>query len=127
MWKKNLLTILISTILSIFLLYSLFFLKIHFEHHDKAPYLFKSIDKLKFHKNYSKKLHHLRDSDGRWEIKDKPNNYLFSVNHYRTRWAMLRLKISRMNRFASKSCDRVLKIGGSSACMYLFCVSYHGF
>ena len=42
-----------------------------------------TVDKLNFHRNYSKKLHHLRDSDGRWEIKNKPENYLFStVNEF---------------------------------------------
>ena len=81
--KKNLFTILISTFLSILVLYFLYFAKIHFEHHEKVTNLFKTVDKLNFHRNYSKKLHHLRDSDGRWEIKNKPENYLFStVNEF---------------------------------------------
>ena len=76
---KKILAVLISTFLSIFFFYVIFFIKVHFEHHEKNPFLFKSIQKLKFHKNYSKKLHHLRDSDGRWEIESKPSNYLFST------------------------------------------------
>jgi|TARA_B100001079_G_scaffold250485_1_gene242055 hypothetical protein len=79
MSKKNFITILISTFLSILLFYFLFFLKIHFEHLHKYPYRFKSIDTLKFNKNYYNKLHHLRNVDGKWEIKSKPENYLFST------------------------------------------------
>ena len=71
MSKKNFITVLISSFLSILLCYFLFFLKIHFEHLHKHPFRFKSIDTLKFNKNYYNKLHHLRDVDGRWEIKDK--------------------------------------------------------
>ena len=79
MSKKNFITVLISTFLSILLCYFLFFLKIHFEHLHKHPFRFKSIDTLKFNKNYYNKLHHLRDVDGRWEIKDKAEIYLFSI------------------------------------------------
>ena len=79
MIKKNFITVLISTFLSILLCYFLFFLKIHFEHLHKHPFRFKSIDTLKFNKNYYNKLHHLRDVNGRWEIKDKPEIYLFSI------------------------------------------------
>jgi len=77
--KKNFITVLISTFLSILLFYFLFFLKIHFEQLHKHPYRFKSIDTLKFNKNYYNKLHHLRNVNGRWEIKSKPENYLFST------------------------------------------------
>ena len=80
---KKFLTVLISTFFSILFFYLLFFIKIHFEHHDKAPHLFKSIDTLKFHQKYSSKLHHLRDSDGRWEIESQSKNYLFStINNF---------------------------------------------
>ena len=79
MSKKNFITVLISSFLSILLCYFLFFLKIHFEHLHKHPFRFKSIDTLKFNKNYYNKLHHLRDVDGRWEIKDKAEIYLFSI------------------------------------------------
>ena len=58
--KKNFLTIVISILLSIFIFYFLFFLKVNFEQHHKAPYLFKSIETLKFHRKYSKQIHHLR-------------------------------------------------------------------
>ena len=79
MSKKNFITVLISTFLPILLCYFLFFLKIYYEHLHEHPFRFKSIDTLKFNKNYSNKLHHLRDADGRWEIKSKPENYLFST------------------------------------------------
>ncbi len=79
MSKKNYLTVLISTFLSIFLCYFLIFLNIHFKHLHEHPYRFKSIDTLKFNKNYYNKLHHLRNVDGKWEIKSKPENYLFST------------------------------------------------
>ena len=79
MSKKNFITVLISTFLSILLCYFLFFLKIYYEHLHKHPFRFKSIDTLKFNKNYYNKLHHLRDVDGRWEIKDKAEIYLFSI------------------------------------------------
>ena len=79
MSKKNFITVLISTFLSILLCYFLFFLKIYYEHLHEHPFRFKSIDTLKFNKNYYNKLHHLRDVDGRWEIKSKPENYLFST------------------------------------------------
>ena len=79
MSKKNYLTVLISTFLSIFLCYFLIFLKIHFKHLHEHPYRFKSIDTLMFNKNYYNKFHHLRNVDGRWEIKGKPENYLFST------------------------------------------------
>ena len=76
--NKILITVLISTLLSLIFFYFLFFLKISFEKHYEAPYLFTSIDKLEFHKKYSKKIHHLRDSDGRWED-GGPDEYLFSI------------------------------------------------
>ena len=79
MSKKNFITVLISTFLSILLCYFLFFLKIYYEHLHEHPFRFKSIDTLKFNKNYYNKLHHLRDVDGRWEIKDKAEIYLFSI------------------------------------------------
>ena len=82
MGKKKYLIILISTFLTFFVAYFLFFLKIHFEHHDKLPYLFKSIENLNFHKNYSKKLHHLRTS-GYWGFNGETESYLFtSINKF---------------------------------------------
>ena len=77
--KKVFLTIFISTLLSIFIFYFLFFLKVSFEQHHKSPYLFKSIETLQFHKKYSRQIHHLRDSNGNWEIEDNYENYLFST------------------------------------------------
>ena len=58
---KKILIVLISTFLSFFIFYILFFLSVHFEGYEKNPVLFTSINKLNFHKNYSKKLHHIRD------------------------------------------------------------------
>ena len=79
MSKKNFLTVLVTTFLSIFLCYLLFFLKTHFEHHDRSPHLFKSIDVMKFNKSYSKKLHHLRIADENMANERKAENYLFST------------------------------------------------
>ena len=77
--KKNFLTILVSTSLSIVICYFLFFLHIYNEELHKHPFLFKSIDTLNFNKNYYDKLHHLREIDGRWEVEGKPQIYLFST------------------------------------------------
>jgi len=74
---------LITTVLILLILYFLYFIKISFDNHENAPYLFKTTDKLNFHIKYSKKIHHLRDSDGKWEIKNNKENYLFSIiNNY---------------------------------------------
>ena len=78
-WKKNFLLVLISSFLSIFIFYFLFFIKIYFEDHFEHPNLIKSYEKLQFYKNYSKKIHHLRDLDGTWEKENSPENYLFSI------------------------------------------------
>ena len=77
--KKNSLTVLISTILSIVLCYFLFFLKIHLKNLNEHPHGFKSFDTLNFNKKYYNKFHHLRDADGRWETSDNPENYLFNT------------------------------------------------
>lgn len=77
--KKNFLTILISTSLSIIICYLIFFLHINNKQLHKHPFLFKSIDTLNFNKKYYEKLHHLREIDGRWEVKDKPEIYLYST------------------------------------------------
>ena len=52
--KKNYVTVLISSFLSIVLCYFLFFLKTHFEHHDRSAHIFSSIDIMKFHKDIQK-------------------------------------------------------------------------
>ena len=77
--KKNFLTLLISTFFSIFFLYVIFFFKIYYEKLENVPYLFKSMEKLEFHEKYSKKLHHLRDTHGRWDFNDNVENYLFTT------------------------------------------------
>ena len=82
---KNLLTLFFSLLFSIIFFYFLFFLKIYFniDNHYKNFNLFKSTESLNFHRLYSKKLHHLRDSDGKWKIGKKYENYLFTeINKY---------------------------------------------
>ena len=83
MKKKNLTIFLLSSLLSIFILYFLFFLKIYFEGLEKVPYLLKTKETLEFHKKYSQKLHHLRNTHGRWDFGKLPENYLFtSINKF---------------------------------------------
>ena len=48
-----------------------------FQINENSKILFKTKEKLEFHKKYSDKMHHLRDSN-RWG--ETENNYLFS-NH----------------------------------------------
>ena len=76
---KSFLKITLSVLLSILFFYLLYSVKTYFTYHEKAPYLFNDLENLRFHKKYSKIIHHLRDSDGRWDIKGKPENYLFST------------------------------------------------
>ena len=77
--------VLISTLLSFVIFYFLFFLKVHHEGYEKNPDLFTSINKLNFHKNYSKKLHHLRHTIRIQEInfftntESKLEDYLFTT------------------------------------------------
>tara|TARA_B110000881_G_C18540189_1_gene498107 strand:+ start:149 stop:1324 length:1176 start_codon:yes stop_codon:yes gene_type:complete len=77
--RKNYVTVLISSFLSIVLCYFLFFLKTHFEHHDRSPHIFSSIDIMKFHKGYSKKLHHLRIEVESPTNERKAEDFLFST------------------------------------------------
>ena len=77
--KKTFLTIIVTTLLATLFFYLVFFIITYFTNHEKAPYLFNDLENLRFHKKYSKIVHHLRDSDGRWDIKGKPENYLFST------------------------------------------------
>jgi len=74
--KKNFLLTLFSLVLSISIFYLIFFTYNYFKRHQNNPYLFKSIDDVKFVKFYSKKLHHLR---GYNKIKNKKKNedYIF--------------------------------------------------
>ena len=44
-----------------------------------SNYLFKTKNHLNFHRDFSERLHHLRDSGGRWYQKNNPFNYLFST------------------------------------------------
>ena len=79
-FRKNLYTVIFFFSLSILFFYILIFSKIYFENQEKYEFLFKSNESLKFHVKYSKKLHHLRNSQiGQWEIKNNPENFLFSI------------------------------------------------
>ena len=60
--KKNFATLVISFLVFILFFYLLFFVKTYFTYHEKAPYLFDDLENLRFHKKYSKIVHHLRDS-----------------------------------------------------------------
>ena len=79
------LIVLISTFLSFVIFYFIFFFKVHYEDYEKNPDLFTSINKLNFHKNYSKKLHHLRHTIRIREInfytdtESKLEDYLFTT------------------------------------------------
>ena len=83
--RQKILIVLISTFLSFLIFYFLFFLSVHFEDYEKNPNLFTSINKLNFHKNYSKKLHHLRHTIRIREInfltdaESKLEDYLFTT------------------------------------------------
>ena len=76
--KKNLITLIVSTLLSFLLLYFLIFIKVYLEKHEEfRPFLFKSNEGISFHKKYSKKMHHIRDNQ--WEIQNNLENMLFST------------------------------------------------
>ena len=72
--KKNFLIIIISVLLSSLFFYLLFFAKTYFSYHEKAPNVFHDLENFRFHKKYSKIIHHLRGGE-KWGIKGKPENY----------------------------------------------------
>lgn len=76
--KKNLITVIVSTVISFLLLYFLIFLKVYFKNHEEfRPFLFKDIESLNFHKKYSKKMHHIRDIQ--FETPNNLKEFLFST------------------------------------------------
>tara|TARA_Y100000590_G_scaffold50663_1_gene53384 strand:- start:40 stop:1194 length:1155 start_codon:yes stop_codon:yes gene_type:complete len=77
--NKNIIAVIFSTIFFLLIAYILSFFYIFFNFQNNIKYTFKSKETLYFHKKYSEKLHHLRDSDGRWEDSNNINKYLFSV------------------------------------------------
>ena len=79
MSKKNFLTVIVSTSLTVVICYFIFFLKIYYKDLHQHPYRFKSTSTLNFNKKYYKKFHHLRDVNGRWEEVNNPENYLFTI------------------------------------------------
>jgi len=77
--NKNIITVFFSTIFFLLIVYTISFFYIFSNYENNIKNTFKSKETLDFHKQYSNKLHHLRDSDGRWEDKNNVNEYLFSV------------------------------------------------
>ena len=75
---KNIFTILISLFLSISTFYMLFFTYNYFKKYENDPFLFKSIEDVKFYIFYSKKLHHLRGHN-KIKNKKKAEDYIFSI------------------------------------------------
>ena len=57
---KNSYLVIVSCLLSIFLLYTLVFIYTFFNFNNEFKYTFKSLENLNFHEKYSKKIHHLR-------------------------------------------------------------------
>ncbi len=82
--KKNIILVISSTIFTFVILYFLIFLKIYFEDFEKErPFLFKSKENLNFHKNYSKKIHHIRNNYFQYGNPGQPENFLFtSINDF---------------------------------------------
>tara|TARA_Y100000590_G_scaffold416219_1_gene514781 strand:+ start:360 stop:1538 length:1179 start_codon:yes stop_codon:yes gene_type:complete len=80
---KNLITIVISSIIGLFLVYlfGILYFYTNLNNNDtNQQYQFKDIESLNFHKKYSAQLHHLKGVVGDADKKNlKPENYLFSV------------------------------------------------
>ena len=57
---KNSYLVIVSCLVSIFLLYTLVFIYTFFNFNNEFKYTFKSLENLNFHEKYSKKLHHIR-------------------------------------------------------------------
>ena len=83
--KKNIILVISSTIFTLLILYFLIFLKIYFEDFEKErPFLFKSKENLNFHKNYSKKMHHIRNNFFMYGSPGQPKNFLFTfINEFK--------------------------------------------
>ena len=58
---KNSYLVIVSCLVSIFLLYTLVFIYTFFNFNNEFKYTFKSLENLNFHEKYSKKLHHIRE------------------------------------------------------------------
>ncbi len=57
---KNSYLVIVSCLVSIFLLYLLVFIYTFFNFNNEFKYTFKSLENLNFHEKYSKKIHHIR-------------------------------------------------------------------
>ena len=75
---KNIITVVLSCIIGIFLCYvaGIFYYYINLD--KDRPYHFKNIESLDFHKKYTSKLHHLSGSETGNENID-PKSFLFTV------------------------------------------------
>ena len=75
--------IIVSFLTSIFAVYLMLFIYTFFNFDNEFKHSLKSLKILNFHEKYSKKLHHLRDTHGRWDFNDNVENYLFTMlrNH----------------------------------------------
>ena len=83
--KKNFLLILLSTLSSLLIFYIIFFTYNFIKKHERNPYLYKSIEDVKFNKYYSKKLHHLRGHN-KIKNKKKTSDYIFTIiNNYESK------------------------------------------
>ena len=76
---KNFVTFFTSVFFSLFIAYFFLFLLASFKDYKKDFFTFSSTEKLSFHKNYSKKLHHIRDVNN-WEL-DRYGNLLGAENY----------------------------------------------
>ena len=57
---KNSYLVIVSCLVSVFLLYTLVFIYTFFNFNNEFQYTFKSLENLNFHEKYSKKVHHIR-------------------------------------------------------------------
>ena len=80
--RKNFFFTSIAISLFFLIFYLVCFVLTHRLQYDKLSYLFKTVENLNFHKNYSERLHHLRTS-GFWGHNGKKETYLYTtVNEF---------------------------------------------
>ena len=53
--------IIVSTLLSIFIIYIFLFIYTFFNFNNEFRYVFKTLENLNFHKKYSENIHHIRE------------------------------------------------------------------
>ena len=69
---KNSYLVIVSCLVSIFLLYTLVFIYTFFNFNSEFTYTFKSLENLNFHEKYSKKIHHIREVSHLHSLHKKP-------------------------------------------------------